>query len=60
MKNNLIHPVDVIYNGHECIVLRVWDNYWYDLQTKKKTEKGFIELFLSIDVNELRKQGNDL
>jgi len=51
---------DVIYNGYNCIVLRIWDGYWYDLQTKENTEKGFIEQFLSVEANELRAQGNVL
>ena len=59
-KTFLAMARDVIYNGYECIVLRVWDEYWYDLQTKKETEKGFIEQFLSVEANELRAQGNVL
>lgn len=46
---------DVIYNGYECIVLRIWDEYWYDLQTKKETEKGFICGLARINLKNLKK-----
>lgn len=40
---------EVIYNGYKCRILKVWDNFWYDLETIEKTEKGIIETFLSVE-----------
>lgn len=38
----------VIYNGHKCRILKIWENFYYDLQTLQKTEKFIIETYLSI------------
>ncbi len=50
----------VIYNGYECIIVKIWENWWYDLKTAYKTEKGIIEEFLSVQKSDLIKQGNKL
>lgn len=46
--------VEVIYNGHLCKILKIWDGDYYDLETIEETEKLIIEKYLSIHKSELQ------
>lgn len=50
----------VKHNGYLCEITRIWDGGYYDMKTLEPTEKGIIEIFLSVHWKELIEEGNNI
>jgi hypothetical protein len=49
MKNE-----NVFFNNIECKINKVWEGGYYDLETVEKTEKGIIEVYLSVPQEQIK------